>query len=309
MAFPNLQHIDLKLLTALEILLEERHVGRAATRMNLSQSAMSRVLNRLRELFDDPLFIRTSTQMYPTTRALALEGPLKSTLEQLNNLFQQQCFTPATSERCFRIQTTNYQAQAYIPAVAEAFYQAAPNAQLDIVALQENSLLNQPMNTSDLVLCSGQYNVPPGFHRKHLGRESFRCIMAKNHPLANKDTLTLDDYLNYRHVLVKLGGGSHILSDAVLGEHQGRRKFGFTTPFYICALETVGRTQLLFSSTAMLPERFAEQFGVVSKTLPLEFPQPNYYLAWAENVHNDPGLIWLRGLCFETILGVIPFPG
>lgn len=307
-AFPNLQHIDLRLLTALALLLEERHVGRAANRMNLSQPAMSRVLGRLRELFDDPLFVRTATSMIPTTRAIALEAPLKATLEQLNNLFQQQCFDPASSERSFRIQTTNYQAQAYLPAVAQAFYQAAPQAQLDIVILNENSLTNQSMNASDLVLCSDQFDIPPGFHRKLLGKEHFMCIMSSSHPLADKPTLTLEDYLSCQHVLVKLGGDSHVPTDIALGEHSKKRRFGFKTPFYIGALETVGKTELLFSSTAMLPRRFAKQFGLIAKPLPLAFPQPNYYVAWAENVHNDPGLIWLRELAFNTVHGLITHP-
>lgn len=308
MAKPELQHIDLKLLTSLEILLEERHVGRAANRMNLSQSAMSRVLNRLRELFDDQLFIRTAAEMIPTTRALELEGPLKFTLEQLSNLFQQQCFDPATSQRCFRIQTTNYQAQAYIPAIAEAFYQAAPNAQLDITPLQENTLLNQPINSSDLVLCTGMIKIPPKFHNIHMGHQQFLCIMSKNHPLAKKKKLILEDYLNYQHVLIKFGGDSHILSDAILGENQSKRRFGLRTPFYLSALETVGRTDLLLSSTTMLAERFAKQFGLVTKPLPLDFPKVDHYVAWTEDVHNDLGLIWLRELCFKTIREIIPYP-
>ncbi|MFT4574589.1 MAG: DNA-binding transcriptional LysR family regulator, partial [Marinomonas primoryensis] len=84
-----LQHLDLKSLTGLLYLLEERSVGRAADRLYLSQSAMSRLLNRLRDAFNDPLFIRTAKGMVPTSKALALEAPLKLMLEQIAGLWSE----------------------------------------------------------------------------------------------------------------------------------------------------------------------------------------------------------------------------
>ena len=223
-------------------------------------------------------------------------------------MFQQAEFEPVISQRNFRIQTSNYQAQSYIPAIAEAFYQQAPLAQLEIISLEENSLLNQSVTTSDLVLCSEYFKVPTGYHRVRLGHETFSCIMSRSHPLACKQTLTLDDYLACQHVMVKLGGNRQAISDDFLGENRGRRCFGFRTPFFVEALETVGRTNLLFTTTTLLPERFAQQFELISKPLPFELPEPNYFLAWAENVNSDPGLTWLRELCFDVIQKIIPFP-
>lgn len=308
MTKPDLLHLDLKLLSGLLYLLEERHVSRAAERMYLSQSAMSRVLNRLRELFDDPLFIRTGDGMVPTARALELEGPLRQALEQITGLFSKADFDPLTSRRTFRIQTTHYQAQAYVPTIAEAFYAMAPNASLETVTLTENSLMHQPANSSDLALCSEYIQVPSGYRKELLGREVFRCVMSRRHPLAELAHMTLDDYLNFPHVLVTMGGSSRIMSDELLGARARERRFAFRTPYFVAALETVGRTQLLLSTSGLLPDRFADQFGLVCRPLPVEFPVTRYYMAWSENVSQDPGLIWLRRLCAQVIQGLIPNP-
>ena len=308
MVTPTLQHLDLKLLTGLLYLLQERSVSRAAQRLFISQSAMSRILMRLRELFDDPLFVRTSAGMEPTVKALELMGPLEQVLEQLEQLFSKSDFNPSTSRRNFRIQTTHYQAQAYIPAIAEVFYRLASQASLETITVTENSLLHQASNTSDLGLCSEYIQVPESFHKQPLGKETFRCVMSKHHPLAACEQMTLDDYLSYSHVLVNMGGGARLVSSEVLGGRAKERKFAFRTPYFMSALETVGRTQLLLSTSGLLPDRFCQQFQLVSRALPIEFPSIDYYVCWMKFMNHDPGLLWLKSLCVEVIRGLIPHP-
>lgn len=304
----TLQHLDLKSLTGLLYLLEERNVGRAAERLFLSQSAMSRLLNRLRDAFDDPLFIRTSKGMVPTSKALALEAPLKQMLEQMAGLWAESEFQPQSSYRTFRIQTTHYQAQAYMPAIAERFYKEAPFASLEASTLTETSLLTQADHSLDVALCSDYIQLPNSFERTLLGKEKFRCVMSANHALANRDTLTLDDYLAYSHVLVNLGGSNPVISDALLGERARERHFAFRTPYMLAAMETVGRTSLLMSNSGLLPERFMKQFGLVIKDLPMAFPYIHYYVCWPKSVGNDPGVIWFRGICQDIVRGLIPYP-
>lgn len=304
----SLQHLDLKSLTGLLYLLEERNVGRAAERLYLSQSAMSRLLNRLRDAFDDPLFVRTSKGMVPTSKALALEAPLKLMLEQLAGLWTESEFQPQSSYRTFRVQTTHYQAQAYIPAIAEHFYREAPFASLETSTLTETSLLSQAEHSIDLALCSEYIQLPNRFEKHLLGREKFRCVMSAKHPLANKTCLSLEDYLAYSHVLVNLGGNHSVMTDALLGERARERRFAFRTPYMLAALETVGRTSLLMSNSGLLPERFRQQFGLVVKDLPMDFPFIRYYSSWPKTVENDPGVQWFRGICERVVKELIPYP-
>ncbi|TDR06179.1 LysR family transcriptional regulator [Marinomonas communis] len=304
----SMMHLDIKTLTALLYLLEERNVGRVANKLYLSQPAMSRTLSRLREAFDDPLFIRTHKEMLPTAKALALEMPLRQILEQMNGLSNDQEFVPHKSERVFRLQTSHYQAQAYMPTIAERFYQMAPNASLETSLVTENSLLRSENQTVDAVLCSEYVQLPSRFESKILGRERFGCIMAKDHPLAGQPTISLDEFLSYNHVLVTLGGSSQIYSESALGDRAKDRRYTLRTPYFMSALEAVGKTDLLFSTSQLLAYRFQEQFGLVIKPLPYDFPPIDYCLSWPSEQSQDPGGMWLRNLCTNVVQSMIPYP-
>ncbi|MCO4784327.1 LysR family transcriptional regulator [Marinomonas atlantica] len=303
-----MMHLDIKTLSALLYLLEERNVGRVATKLYLSQPAMSRTLSRLREAFDDPLFIRTNKGMLPTTKALALEMPLRQILEQMNGLNNEREFDPRKSERVFRLQTSHYQAQAYMPTIAERFYQLAPNASLETSLVTENSLLRTENQTVDAVLCSEYVQLPSRFDKHVLGQEKFGCIMSNHHPLADQEQISLDEFLSYNHVLVTLGGSTQVYSESALGERAKERCYTLRTPYFMSALEAVGKTELLFSTSQLLALRFQDQFGLMIKPLPYEFAPVNYYLSWPSEQSQDPGGVWLRNLCAGVVQDMIPYP-
>lgn len=305
---PSLAHLELKSLTGLLYLLEERHVGRAAERLYMSQPAMSRLLNRLREAFGDPLFVRTSKGMVPTAKALTLEAPLREMIDKMGALSSVEDFEPEQTERVFRLQTSHYQAQAYLPTIAERFYALAPNASLETSLVTETSLLRSDNQQLDAVLCSEYVQLPNRFSTRLLGREGWGCILSRNHPLAVDDEISLDDFLSYGHVLVTLGGSSMIYSDSALGERAKERRYSLRTPYFVSALEAVGKTDLLFSSSQLLAIRFMSQFGLAIKPLPYEFPAVRYYLAWPEEQANDPGGTWFRELCAGVVRDMIPLP-
>ncbi|WP_428035447.1 LysR family transcriptional regulator [Amphritea sp.] len=302
------QQLDIKSLTGLLYLLEERNVGRAADRLFISQSAMSRVLIRLREAFDDPLFVRTARGMIPTAKALALEGPVRQMLEQMASLMAAPQFVPYQSDRTFRLQTTHYQAQAYGPSIAECFYREAPNASLDTSTVTETSLLDESDQICDVALCSSFIQVPNHFERQLLGREKYVLIMARDHPLAAQEEVSLAEYLSFSHVLVSLGGGAKLPGNDPLGKLAREKRFALRTPYFMAALEAVGRTQLLFSSSGLLATQYAERFGLTIKALPFESKDTDYYLVWPKVVDQDPGSIWLRDLCCRVVKELIPFP-
>ncbi|SHI28549.1 HTH-type transcriptional regulator SyrM 1 [Vibrio aerogenes CECT 7868] len=304
----ELQHLDMKSLMGLLYLLEERNVGRAANRLFLSQSAMSRLLQRLRDAFHDPLFIRTSKGMIPTAKATALERPIRVMIENMAGLTSPQRFSPENTDRTFRLQTTHYQAQAYVPFIASQFYQHARHASLETSTVTETSLLHTTDNHADVVLCSEYIQLPGSYERQLLGHEKFGCIMSATHPLAQQSSITLDDYLNYHHILVNIGGSSRIYMNDALAERVRERHFTFRTPYFLAALATVGRTDLLLSSSRLLAERFQEQFNLVIHDLPFEFPDPRYYICWPKAMAEDPGGRWFRHLCGDVVRNNIPYP-
>ncbi|MDC0610577.1 LysR family transcriptional regulator [Vibrio sp.] len=308
MLIRELQQIDLKTLFGLLCLLEERSVSLAARRMFLSQSAMSRLLQKLRDAFGDPLFVRTSHGIQPTPKALALEAPVRQMLEQITEMTCDRVFDPLTSERSFRLQTTHYQAQAYVPTIAERFYTLAPNASLETSTVTETSLIHSSEHNVDAVLGSDYIQIPNSFERRLLGKERFCCIMSNQHPLADKDEITLDDYLTYNHALVNLGSSPKVFGDEYLGERANQRRFTFRTPHFLAALAVVGKTHLLLSSSRLLANKFQQQFNITIKDLPFDIPDTRYYLCWPKRMNDDIGGKWLRQLCSEVVSDLIPYP-
>ena len=132
---------------------------------------------------------------------------------------------------------------------------------LETTTITETSLLSQPEHSLDIVLCSDYIKVPNHFDQVLLGRETFRCIMSSNHPLAQKSSISLDDYLNYGHILLNMGGSGMLISDVVLGERAKERRFAFRTPYFLTALETgkLGSAALdVFDGEPHINPRFLE---------------------------------------------------
>jgi len=295
-----LSQIDFKLLLCLNALLTLKNVSRAADEMHMSQPAMSRSLAKLRELFADPLFVRTSHGMEPTARALALSQPLQRTLDQLSSLLISQNFSAQHCQRNFRLHMSSYTSHAHLAAIATSFYAQAANAQLEIIDIKGKSLQYHSVQAIDLALVSHMTYIPDYFHQLHVGDEQMCCFMSADHPLA-KETLDLESFLQYPHVVVTLGAGPNMPIESLLSDIGKARKIGFRTPHYISALEVVSKTQMLFSSPPIVPQGFAQQFNLVSKKLPLQIPAFRYYLSWPPTLHKDPAHEWLRGLCAKAI--------
>ncbi|WDE12720.1 LysR family transcriptional regulator [Thalassomonas haliotis] len=295
-----IQQVDFKLLQCLQSLLKYNNVSLAADDMNMTQPAMSRALAKLREIFNDPLFVRTGSGMEPTARALSLIQALEATLDQLNQLLASESFIPALCQRNFRLHMSSYISQAHLPDIARAFYRAAPQAQLEIIDLKEKSLLSESAQNIDIAICSQAMKIPEYFHQSVAGNESMLCYMAQSHPLSDKP-LTLDNYLSYPHIVVSLGGGPKIPIENQLAKQGRARKIGLRVPHYLGALEVMSKTDMLFSSTSFVPERFSQQFRIMAKPLPFAVDSLEYVIVWPPTVHKDPAHLWMRNLCTNII--------
>jgi DNA-binding transcriptional LysR family regulator len=296
----HLSQIDFKLLLCLNALLKHQNVSRAADEMNMSQPAMSRSLARLRELFNDPLFTRTSHGMEPTSRAVALTQPLQLTLEQLNSLLINEDFSPLECSKNFRLHMSSYTSQAHLGEIASNFYKQAPKSQLEILDIKGKSLQNTNTQTIDLALTSQTTFIPDYFHRRYLGEEKMHCFMSKNHPLANKE-ISLDNFLDYQHIVITLGSGPNMPLEAQLSTLGKSRSIGFRTPHYFSALEVVSKTQMLLSTSPIVPQRFLTHFGLVRKQIPFDLERVRYFLCWPTTLHKDPANQWFRDLCAQSI--------
>ena len=177
----NLNSLDLNLLVALEALLREASVSRAAMRIGLSQPATSHALQRLRDLIGDPLLVRSGARMELTPRAQALRGPLAQALDQVRGLFTPDDFDAARSERHFRLMMPDLAVELLMPALMEKITQFAPNVRIDVVPWRGPAIFSAEFaRTIDLVISIG--DAFKGFHRQLLYTDSDALAVRRGHP-------------------------------------------------------------------------------------------------------------------------------
>jgi DNA-binding transcriptional LysR family regulator len=287
----NIRQTDLNLLIALNMLLEERNVTRAADRLGLTQSAASRMLGRLRATFDDPLFVRTSRGLTPTKRALDIAGPLREYLSGLEKLLVEgEAFDPKTAQRRFRIAAIDYvQATLLAPLVAKLQRQA-PSIDFEIRQPSSDSERDLDAGILDLLLMPQQRSAP-GVIWAPLYRDGYTCVVWSRHPSHH---LTLSAFAKMEHVLVAPRERAGGIVDSVLEKNGLSRRVAVQAPtFLIVPYLLIGTTRI-----ATVPQRMAGELvrmhPLKTLTPPVKIPDFTMCQAWHEIHRNDPGHRWLR---------------
>lgn len=306
--YKKLKNVDLNLLIALDVLLDELHVSKAASKLSLSQSATSRALARLRETFNDPLLIRSGNGMMMTDRASYLKPLVKKNLVCMQKLFVDEEFSPLTATKTFRFRATSYVAQTYMLGIIGKIKKQAPNCNIILDNITAKNLTANSGSGSDLFICGNGFSVPPNYKTRSLVSDEMACIMSKYHPLANK-VLTLKDYISYGHCQLSLGKGS---AGSAIDKHLTRlglkRDIYFKTPYIMACLEVVGRSELLHTNGSNIARKYLNTFGLVIKPLPFQTPDLTLGLYWHPVHHHNPAHIWLRKLSQKEIQATLSEP-
>jgi DNA-binding transcriptional LysR family regulator len=294
----NLASLDLNLLVALDALLTDAHVGRAASRVGLSQPAMSHALRRLRELLDDPLLVRTGPGMALTPRAQSLRAPLKQALEQVRGLFVADGFDPATSTRRFALMIPDYIVNMVLPPLVGRIGSEAPGVGLDVTPwrgapLQANGAIAPEVARRIDFAFNCRPGALPGFHRQRLFGDADMLAVRRGHPLGPK-LKRLETFLAARHVAVIGRGQSEDLIDTWLQQQGIRRQIALSVPSYLQALHTVARTDLVAFVPGRLIASLAKQLDLAALDPPLQPEGDEDYLFWPVQHQKDPGSAWLR---------------
>ena len=288
---------DLNLLVALKVLLEENSVSHAAIRLNLSQSAMSRILGRLRELLDDPLFTRNGQKLIPTERAIQLQQSLHDPLEALRKVLSPESFRPELCEQQFVIATTDYAMQTILPFALPRIYREAPGVSLEFVPLQHDQLPTQlTTGGCDMALCRPTGPVAP-LHQEILGLVSVFCLLSQQHPQANT-TLTLEAYLSCPHAMIAVSDGVKSLIDEALRGYPDRR-MALRAYHLEAALAIINTMPLIITVPADLAYLAADRHKLVIKPLPFDFMPFDYSMIWHPRCEHSAAQIWLRRLVKE----------
>jgi DNA-binding transcriptional LysR family regulator len=294
----NLNSLDLNLLVALDALLMEANVSRAAMRIGLSQPAASHALQRLRELIGDPLLVRSGARMELTPRALALRAPLAQALDQVRALFVPDDFDAARSERQFRLMMPDLAVELLMPPLMEKITRLAPNVTIDVVPWRGSAIFTAEFaRTIDMVISIG--DAFKGFHRQLLYTDSDALAVRRGHPFANK-LKTKDGFLKARHVAVIIRGQNEDLIDRWLRTKGIERRIALIVPGYIEALHVAARTDLVAFVPRRLIAALAQQLSLKTIAPPLDPGIDEQFMFYPTRAQMDPGSIWLRKLMLQT---------
>jgi DNA-binding transcriptional LysR family regulator len=294
----NLNSLDLNLLVALDALLREANVSRAAMRIGLSQPAASHALQRLRDLIGDPLLVRNGARMELTPRALGLRAPLGQTLDQVRSLFVPDAFDAIRSERRFRLMMPDLAVELLMPPLMAKITKAAPNIQIDVVPWRSSAIFTAEFaRTIDMVISIG--NAFKGFHRQLLYTDSDALAVRRRHPAGNR-LKKRDAFLAARHVAVIIRGQNEDLIDTWLRSKNIERRIALVVPGYIEALHVAARTDLVAFVPRRLIVALSKQLSLATITPPLDPGIDEQFMFYPTRAQMDPGSIWLRRLMLET---------
>ena len=295
----NLAAIDLNLLVALDDMISEAHVGRAARKIGLSQPAASHALNRLRDMLADPLLVRVGSRMELTPRAMSLRESLAETLRGVHSLLVADAFDPARTNRRFSVMMHDHVAHLVIPPLIQQLQSKAPGVTLQLLPWQSPfSMTPERLRSIDLLISCSRQELA-GFEREPLFTDTEVTVVRKGHPSASKMN-RLKTFLDSRHVAVVGKGLTEDPVDSWLKEEGLTRQIALRVPGYLQALQAVAHADLVAFVPRRLAQSLARPLALALIPPPLDPGQYQEYLFHPRRLSQDPASIWLRKLVLRT---------
>jgi len=290
----DIRKVDFSLLVAFDALFEELSVSRAAERLALSQPTVSGMLNRLRDLFGDPLFVRSQRGIIPTPRAESLAGSVKSLLEHAQALVTPAVFDPAKVAMTFSITVNDYMQYALVIPFIETLRKQAPNVRVAILPLVIAGLNTKLMRGEvDLAITIPQFS-DPDLPSRLLYRDEYVGIVRKQHPM-KRTRPSLQEFCRYDHVLVSPTGGSFIgPTDEALRQHGVSRNVAVSLPSFHVLLDVMRVVDFV----ALVPQHMLRGKRADFRVFvpPIAVPGFDVIACWHPRVGRHPAHMWLREL-------------
>ncbi len=285
--------MDMRLLTIFEEIYKTKSVTRTGQNLDLPQTSVSLALGRLRQQFNDPLFVRTSKGMEPTPHARELVKPLRQALQILQAATRQQVvFDPARSERKFRISMTDFSHLEFLPSLINRVNELAPSVQIEILRITPDTASLLESGDSDLAV-GFMPELEAGFFQQNLFQQNFACVVRKAHPRIGA-RMTEGLYKRERHVVVTAAGTGQDLVDKTLTRQGIQREIALTLP----TLPGLGNLLANTDLVATVPVRVAQTLVRIAQVKllapPIAFPSFMIKQHWHERYQHDPANRWLR---------------
>jgi DNA-binding transcriptional LysR family regulator len=291
------EDIDLNLLVVLDVLLEERHVTRAAKRLYRTQSATSHALARLRDQLDDPILVRVGGQMCPTPRAERLAPELRRLLRSIGRVLgQNEEWNPEASRRTFTIVGPDFTTAAF-PRLLASLTESAPQVSVELIP---------PTPTMFRDVGDGHYDL--GFFRVVPTDEAVICESLSSHPqtvFARRGHPALSDWgldawLSYPHIRIRVGEGHDSPVDVALRTLGRQRQFGPLLPHFMLAPPLLTQSDLLFTVPYGILADVVKPFDLVTAPCPLPLEPIEIALYRSRRLQRDPAISWFHSLAYDA---------
>jgi DNA-binding transcriptional LysR family regulator len=292
----NVRDVDLNLLRVFDAVLREGGVTPAAALLGLTQPAGANALSRLRKVFGDALFVRTSAGMEATPFSRELAEPVRQALALLESaLAHGPGFDPAGATRTFRFYMSDVGQVEFLPPLVERVQREAPGVRLEAVALDVDDI-GAALGAGGLDLAIGFLpGLGPPVRRRGLFRDPYVCLMRAGHPIAS---LTKKKFLEASHALVTYRGGHRVIEEAL--ERAGvARHIALRVPHFTVVPMVLERTDLILTLPARVAAVFERRGSLRSLPLPIAIPPAEVAVHWHERFEGDPGNRWLREQAIE----------
>jgi DNA-binding transcriptional LysR family regulator len=294
--------INVNLLVALDALLSERNVTQAGKKIGIAQSSMSHALSSLREIFDDPLLVRSPEGMTPTTRGEQLEAPLREALEQLRKAIEVSGeFEPASASARFSVASDEIQQVILLPRLLRILHERAPGILLYTEPPSDAETSYQRLRTGELDFALGQFDNPPAaIHREMLSTDRVIFLARKGHPRIKK-TLSKEQLKQEPQLLPTPITGGRLPSSltSLLERRRGGPYFIATTPHLLASLFIVSQTDIITATLERVAKMYKEALGLVILSPPIALPAADTHIVWHERTHHSSAHEWFRDLLME----------
>jgi DNA-binding transcriptional LysR family regulator len=310
----RIHSFDLNLIRVFDALLAEGSVTKAGERLGLTQSAVSHALKKLRETFDDELFVRSSDGMTATPKALSLASTFHSVLHQISEATADNSFDPSTSDTTFVLAVSDYTAGTLLPLLFERLNAVGPSMRILVRPLSDLNLVEELDRGTVHVALGGFEDVPSRFVQEPVMDVRSLWAMRANHPAA-KSKLTLEILAEYPHIDVSLYSHNGSLAtgmfaqsglqrvnitsnplylEGLLAERGLSRRVSATLPHFLSIPRILSTTDMIAFLPLALVQQTADLYGIIGKEPPYAFPVSKLSMLSHRTMGGHPSVSWLR---------------
>lgn len=294
MPLNRLKRMDMNLIIALDALLHEGNVTRAAAEMGVTQSAMSQALSRLRQTLDDPILVRSGRHMVPSPRALSLREPLRLLLSELDRtLVAPEEFEPEKADRLFRLAMLETYAYTQIPRLTHLIASQSQGLTLEVLNLDTATLWTELRTGAVDLAFAGNWDIPEDMDRAKLFDDQVGSMVRKGHPILQAE-ITPETYVAYPHVAFHLRrSGGHPMDDQ-LRELGLKRRMVCRLPYFLLAPIFVEHDDTIVNLPMSVARAYAKTLDVEVFMPPLPSMGYSVFLVWSKAHASDPANLWFR---------------